>query len=127
MHVDFTSVRASAIRAGFSEVGETTQAEFLRNLGLGAYREALVALEDVKPAVRAANVHSMDTLVDREGMGSFKVVVLAKGVPDAKLTGFVAGIRPERVSALLAGASHMPLPGVGQDMGEMPTWDQLLR
>ena len=127
VHVDFTSVRASAIRAGFSEVGETTQAEFLRNLGLGAYREALVALEDVRPAVRAANVHSMDTLVDLEGMGSFRVVVLAKGVPGAKLTGFGGGKRPERVSALLAGASHMPLPGVGQDMGEMPTWDQLLR
>ncbi|MDA1036241.1 MAG: SAM-dependent methyltransferase, partial [Chloroflexi bacterium] len=127
VHVDFTSVRDAASRAGFTDVGATTQAEFLRNLGFDAYRQALVALADIRPAVKAANVHAMDTLVDPEGMGGFKVVAFAKGVPDSKLTGFVGGAPPEDAPPLLAGSSHMPLPGVGQEIGEMPTWGELLR
>ena len=127
VHVEFTSVRNAARRAGLRDVGATTQAEFLRNLGFDAYREVVAALTDVRPVVKAANVQAMDTLVDPEGMGGFKVVAFSKGLPDAKLTGFDGGPPPEEVIAVLASPSHMPLQGVGQEMGEMPTWGELLR
>jgi SAM-dependent MidA family methyltransferase len=127
VHVEFTSVRETAREAGFSEVGMTTQAEFLRNLGLDAYRDAVVALDDLRPVVKAANVQAMDSLLDPDGMGGFKVVAFAKGVPVANLRGFVGGSALDGVPAVLTTASHMPLPGVGSDLGEMPTWDELLR
>ena len=127
VHVEFTSVRAAAAEAGFADVGTTTQAEFLRNLGLGAYRDAVAALDDLRPVTKAANVHAMDSLLDPDGMGGFKVVAFAKDVPAAPLTGFAGGPAPIDAPALLATAAHMPLPGVAQELGGMPTWDELLR
>jgi hypothetical protein len=69
----------------------------------------------------------MDSLVDPEGMGGFKVVAFSKSLPDAKLIGFDGPPPSEEVVAALAGPRHMPLPGMGQEEIEMPTWGELLQ
>ena len=127
VHVEFTSVREIAAHAGFTDVGVTTQGQFLRNLGFDTYREAVLSLTNVPQAIKAANVRAMDSLVDPEGMGGFKVVAFSKSLPDAKLIGFDGPPPSEEVVAALAGPRHMPLPGMGQEEIEMPTWGELLQ
>jgi len=127
VHVEFTSVREIAAHAGFTDVGVTTQGQFLRNLGFDTYREAVLSLRNVPQAIKAANVRAMDSLVDPEGMGGFKVLAFSKNLPEAKLTGFEGPSPSEEVVAALAGPRHMPLPGMGQEEIEMPTWGELLQ
>ena len=137
VHVDFTSVRNAAHDAGFRDAGVVTQAEFLRNLGFDAYRTAVAAREDVQQGeraadlraadLRAANLRAMDTLVDPGGMGRFRVLAFAKGVPVVEMSGFAGGPALEVVDAPLATASHMPLSSAVRESPQMSTWDELLR
>ncbi|MDA0797871.1 MAG: SAM-dependent methyltransferase [Chloroflexi bacterium] len=130
VHVELTSLRQAAVAAGFTEAGATTQAEFLRSLGFDAYRADIASRRDLPTPVRVANLRALDTLVDPEGMGAFRVLAFAKGVPADGLSGF-SGMEPElSVTAPLATGFHMPLggaPGDATEVVEMPSWDELLK
>lgn len=130
VHVELTSLRQAAVAAGFAEAGSTTQAEFLRSLGFDAYRAEIASRRDLPTPTRVANLRGLDTLVDPEGMGAFRVLAFAKGVPADGLSGF-AGVAPDlSVTAPLATAFHMPLGGAPDgttEMLEMPSWDELLK
>jgi SAM-dependent MidA family methyltransferase len=130
VHVELTSLRQAAVAAGFVEAGSTTQAEFLRSLGFDAYRADIAARRDIGTPERVANLRALDTLVDTEGMGAFRVLAFAKGIPADGLSGF-SGLAPDlTITAPLATALHMPLggaPGDATAMVEIPGWDELLK
>jgi SAM-dependent MidA family methyltransferase len=127
VHVDFTSLHRAAVAAGFVAVGATTQAGFLRSLGFDTYRADLASRTDLSTPVRVANLRALDMLVDPEGLGAFKVVAFAKGVPIAGLSGFSGGVSEMSVTAPVATASHMPLGAVASETIEMPSWDELFK
>jgi SAM-dependent MidA family methyltransferase len=126
VHVELTSLRQAARAAGLSGVGSASQAEFLRGLGFDAYRADIASRLDIPASIRTANLRALDTLIDADGMGGFRVLAFSKGVPEAKLSGFSGEAPPLRVTAPLATPAHMPLGGAG-DGGAMPTWEELLR
>jgi SAM-dependent MidA family methyltransferase len=127
IHVEFTSLRLAAARAGFAEAGSTTQAEFLRSLGFDAYRADIASRPDLPTPTRVANLRALDTLVDPDGMGAFQVLAFAKGVPATGLSGF-QGVAPDiSVTSPLATEAHMPLGGAVQETFEMPSWDELFK
>ncbi len=104
-HVEFTSVRSAAGAAGFVEVGEMSQAEWLRSLGLESCRTEIAGRNGLGRVELIANLQGIDVLVDGEGMGGFRVLVFAKDAP----TDGVLGVGPpESAPAPLAGARHMP-------------------
>lgn len=125
VHVELTSLRTAARDAGLTEAGSATQADFLRSLGFDAYRAAIERRRDLPAAVRVGNLRALDMLVDAEGMGGFRVLAFAKGVPATPLAGFTGGSPALDVRALLATPSHMPA-GAAED-AVMPTWEDLLR
>jgi SAM-dependent MidA family methyltransferase len=131
VHVDFTSVRQIAESLGMTLVGYATQAEFLANLGLDPFRQDIAVHPGLAPSVRRSNLMALDTLVDPEGMGRFKVLVMGKDVPAVPLWGFMpsadGGHRPGRLvpgAAPLATPEHMP-PHLEEPA--LPTWRELLR
>ena len=104
-HVEFTSVRSAAVAAGFAEAGETSQAEWLRSLGIEGCRAGIAERSGLSRVQRAANLQGIDVLTDDEGMGGFRVLAFAKDAP----TDGVLGASPaESAPAPLAGARHMP-------------------
>lgn len=120
-HVEFTSVRRAASDAGFEAPDLVSQAQFLESLGFAAYRDELAERQALAQRTREANLTAMDSLVDPEGMGSFQVLTLSKGVDDP-------GAAPEAANGLetpLLGPAHQPQPG-GWDP-PMPTWEELSR
>ena len=127
VHVELTSLRRAAVAAGFVEAGSTTQADLLRSLGIDAYRADIASRADLAAPARVANLRALDTLVDPAGMGAFRVLAFAKGVPAEGLSGF-SGLAPDlSVTAPIATASHMSLGGAMQEAVEMPNWDDLLK
>ncbi len=124
-HVELTSLRREAERAGFVAAGEASQADFLANLGLDAYRAELGGRPGLAMGARRANLAAMDSLADPEGMGGFRVLAFAKGLPRALLPGFVVGPDPPEGEAPLLGPEHMPRPGAVEPT--MPSWDELAR
>jgi SAM-dependent MidA family methyltransferase len=127
VHVEWTSVRRAAVAAGFTPAGTTTQAAFLRVLGFDALRADVVGRRDVPTPTRVANLRALDTLVDPEGMGDFKVVAFAKGTATVDVGGFGGGLETDTGPAPLATAAHMPFGGAAVAPMEMPTWDELSR
>ena len=110
VHVEFTSVRAAAAAAGFTEAGSMTQAAWLRSLGFDAQRAEVAERSGLSRAERAANLRGMDALLDEEGMGGFRVLAFAK---DAPPSGVLGASPPESAPAPLAGARHMPFGAGG--------------
>ncbi|MBM3939399.1 MAG: SAM-dependent methyltransferase [SAR202 cluster bacterium] len=126
-HVEFTSVRRAAEHAGLRLAGETTQAVFLRNLGLETYWRAIAGRADLPPAIVRGNAQAVEALADEQGMGGFRVLAFAKDAPDSGLAGFSSTPRTRLVAyAPLAGPRHMPLPGASPPPPDLPTWDELL-
>ncbi|MDE2837332.1 MAG: SAM-dependent methyltransferase [Chloroflexota bacterium] len=104
-HVEFTSVRSAAIAAGFEVAGEMSQSDWLRSLGIEAYRAEVAERSGLNRMERMANLRGMDVLLDDEGMGSFRVLAFARDAP----TDGVLGASPwESAPAPLAGVRHMP-------------------
>ncbi len=125
VHVELTSLRYATNAAGFVEAGSTTQSDFLRSLGFDRYRDDIATRTDLSTPVRVANLRALDRLVDPEGMGGFKVLAFAKGMPIHGLSGF-SGVVPEiEATAPTATTFHMPMGGAMQ-AAEMPTWENLL-
>ena len=85
-HVDFTAAILAGERCGLTALGLTTQRQFLRNLGLHAFIEALPRL-GLRPSVLRANQMALQNLWRPDGLGDFKVLVQGKGVPTEELDG----------------------------------------
>ena len=83
-HVDFTTVRRAGEVAGLTTLGFVTQSRFLENLGLA---EALQPPPDATGLEEyAARRRAVTELLDPGGLGRIRVLVQAKGVPNAALT-----------------------------------------
>ncbi len=121
-HVEFTSLRTSAVAAGFTEAGSMSQAALLRGLGIDAYRRDIEERADLSRAARAANLRQLDALTDPDGMGAFRALAFAKEAPREGVLGEADG---PAGCAPLPGPGHMPLPGLPG--GPLPTWEELLR
>ncbi|NIO72560.1 MAG: class I SAM-dependent methyltransferase [Anaerolineae bacterium] len=85
-HVDFTAAILSGERKGLRFVALLSQREFLLNLGLDIFIEAL-AEKGLSNHDYIANRFSMLELIRPEGMGNFKVLIQSKGVTAAPLYG----------------------------------------
>ncbi len=113
-HVDFTLVEEAGRRHGLRLLGYTEQRQFLRNLGMDAFFQAL-RLQVRRQRELYANQMAMRELVRPDGMGDFKVLALGKGVPEIPLHGFSEGnslqqrLRAQRESleAPLATGDHV--------------------
>ena len=96
-HVDFSLLQEAGEEAGLETLGYTTQREFLRNLGADLYLEALAGRSRSQPSFSSgalprqeylANRMAIQSLVEPEGLGGFRVFAQGKGVEDAGLWGF---------------------------------------
>jgi SAM-dependent MidA family methyltransferase len=99
-HVDFTGLALAGRGQGLEPAGFTTQREFLTALGI---HEAVSAgglpLEETLARRRAVLA-----LTDPAGLGRVRVLLQAKGVDGAGLTGFAGS--PPAWESLLAGIAH---------------------
>ena len=92
-HVDFTSIRRAGEDAGLATLGLVTQSQFLETLGIA---EALqpppeaAGLEEY-----AARRRAVTELLDPAGLGRLRVLVQAKGVEGASLTGLAPQMTTE--------------------------------
>ena len=80
-HVDLTTLERAGVRAGMVPAGLTTQGAFLASLGLGA---RLVALRHDPEATTEEYLGAQAVvlrLIDPGGLGRFRVLMMAKGVP----------------------------------------------
>jgi SAM-dependent MidA family methyltransferase len=115
-HVDFTSVIKSGYKAGLCSVQLTSQEEFLLNLGLRAFIEAMTR-KRLDYQEYLANRFAMLELVRPEGMGNFKVLIQGKGANVMSLYGFTPNnekmrelkARCDELNIPLLTKEHMPL------------------
>jgi SAM-dependent MidA family methyltransferase len=84
-HVDFSSVVREGEAVGLKPWGLTTQASYLRGLGLDRWLGRL-RVEDLSQRERESNAMAMRELVSPDGLGGFKVLVQEKGVGSAGLS-----------------------------------------
>ena len=77
-HVNFDAVVGSAGRAGFTRRAQTTQAEFLIELGIGSYLPALAKVPSIDRQRYAIEREAVTRLLDPRHMGSFKVLELER-------------------------------------------------
>ena len=88
-HVDFTALSHAAAAAGMTEIGLTTQSEFLTQLGLGEWLVGLQTEPDTSLDEYYLAQGAVYRLIDPAGLGRFRVLGLAKGMGDApNLMGF---------------------------------------
>lgn len=78
-HINFTALLNEAEKLGLKTCGLTTQARFLRNLGLDIFLKALVKMR-LPQREYYANQMAMHNLVSPEGIGDFKVLIQSKNV-----------------------------------------------
>lgn len=89
-HVDLTSLMKLGQEYGLRPCGTVSQAQFLKNLGIGSLLKKLNAA-GLSSADYNANRLGMQNLVDPEGMGNFQVVVQSKGSVPPGLDGLGPG------------------------------------
>jgi SAM-dependent MidA family methyltransferase len=95
-HVDFSALARAAVRAGMTQAGLVSQADFLANAGLG---DLLVRLQQ-EPDLAVDEYYRAQAavfrLIDPGGMGRFRVLGLARNAPvDPPLIGFAGPTLPE--------------------------------
>jgi SAM-dependent MidA family methyltransferase len=84
--VPLEALRRAAAAAGLSVVAETTQAEWLRSLGVDELVEEARAAwhgraaTDLAAIAARSRVHEADALLDAAGLGAHRVTILGKGV-----------------------------------------------
>ena len=125
VHVEFSSLRRAASAVGLTELGNTSQAAFLRAMGFDSYRRDVEERVGLGAQERVANLRALDTLVAPEGMGGFRVLAFGKNVDAAPLEGFNGQAPDAVIQAPLVTSDHMPLTGPSEQ--PMPTWDELSR
>jgi SAM-dependent MidA family methyltransferase len=124
-HVDFTAVILHGERNELKLVSLTSQRQFLLNLGLDAFLEALAG-KGLPYQEYLANRYSMLELVREEGMGNFKVLLQSKGIAAFPFYGTTPDnvrkrelwARRKKLAVPLLREEHMPLltgrhPGYG--------------
>ena len=95
-HVDFTWLSQAATAAGMTEIGLTTQAEFLTRLGLGDWLVGLQTEPDTSLDEYYLAQGAVYRLIDPAGLGRFRVLGLAKNMGDApNLLGFTPMAAPK--------------------------------
>lgn len=88
-HVDFTWLSRAATGAGMTEIGLTTQSEFLTQLGLGDWLVQLQTEPDTSLEEYYRAQAAVFRLIDPAGLGRFRVLGLARGMGDhPELMGF---------------------------------------
>ncbi len=92
-HVDLTALALAGREAGLRVLGLTTQARFLRNLGIEEYIRALDRAVFDDPEAHPRNLALIRSLIKPGGLGSFKVLGLGRGL-GPELRG-LTGARPE--------------------------------
>lgn len=111
-HVDFTSVIKSGYKAGLCSVALTNQEQFLLNLGLRAFLEAMTDRRlDYQQYL--ANRFAMLELIRPEGMGDFKVLIQGKDVNVMPLYGLTPN--NEKVRELRARKAEINFPLLTQE------------
>ena len=123
-HVDFTQVSDSGASAGLTRLGLTSQAEFLRAMGIELFLDDL-RQKRLNQRERDANRAAMLELLKPEGLGGFKVLVQERstGVKELSM------LAPEQPSlgvngTPLLGAEHISLlegryPHLAMDFEEL--------
>lgn len=122
VHVDLTSLKSAALAAGFVEMESLSQAEFLNRLGFSQFVAELRSRSTLPQPTRAGNLRLMNLLVDRDGMGAFRVLGFTKGAPGEHVLGVPysnPGIAP------LASPAHMPM-GIDGPQPTMLHWNDFL-
>ncbi|HEU5447987.1 MAG TPA: SAM-dependent methyltransferase, partial [Acidimicrobiia bacterium] len=82
--VPIEALRRAAASAGLSVLTETTQAEWLRSLGVDALVEEARAAwhgrsaNDLAALTARSRVHEADALLDPAGLGAHRVTILGK-------------------------------------------------
>ena len=116
-HVDFTNLSSFGEVRGLRTLGYTTQRRFLRNLGADVYLEALARRSRPQPTFRSgalprqeylANRMAVQSLVDPDGLGGFRVLALGKEEVGRDLWGF-SRHNPRR-TALREGVESLRVP-----------------
>ncbi|MCH8911193.1 MAG: SAM-dependent methyltransferase [Chloroflexi bacterium] len=150
-HVDFTAVDHTLAVNGFTRVANTTQSEFLTNLGIEDFLsdvgERPLRKELSRPEFEE-DTAGIGTLIDPEGLGRFRVAVHSRGAASGLeikreqvaghtgLTGLDGGpsLATGHAAPLLqtATADHARLLRAGNPFSQsrpqienMPTWEQL--
>ncbi|HVL23183.1 MAG TPA: SAM-dependent methyltransferase, partial [Thermomicrobiales bacterium] len=81
-HVDFTWLARAARDAGMTEIGLTTQSEFLTQLGMGDLLMSLQTQPDVTLEEYYRAQAAVYRLIDPAGLGRFRVLGLARDMGD---------------------------------------------
>ena len=89
-HVDFTSLRRAGEESGLRTLGLVSQSEFLMNLGI-AEAMAPPGEGDVDLEEYYARRRAVSELVDPAALGRIRVLVQAKDIRGALLTGLLGG------------------------------------
>lgn len=89
--VDFTDFKRTAIDNGFSVVGFTRQANFLLGLGLGT--TIGIQSENTDLSAALTNRRGLHALVNPEGLGKFRVLMLAKGLDAERTRAQLSGMK----------------------------------
>ena len=98
--VDFTTVARAAVHAGLDVLGHSSQAEFLRNLGI----VRLLGRTAAGPGSHRSSPMAMRELIKPDGLGAFRVMALGKNLGRPELWGFNSAEEPSEL------AGQMPLP-----------------
>lgn len=101
--VDFSTLASAAKEAGLDVMGHTSQAEFLRSLGIDPLVDRLAAL---RPRGYQSGRLAMRELVKPDGLGAFRVMALGMNVAHPELWGFHHSEEP----AELVGKMPVPAP-----------------
>lgn len=107
-HVDFTAAILAGEREGLQFEGLITQRDFLLNLGLDVFLEAL-AEKGLSYQDYVANRFSILELTREEGMGNFKVLVQSKGVDAAPLYSLIPGNEGKKLLRARRSTLEVPL------------------
>lgn len=106
-HVDFTWLARAATDAGMVEIGLTTQAEFLTQLGIGEWLLDLQQQPDLAVDEYLRAQAAVYRLIDPGGLGRFRVLGLAKRMGDAP---GLLGFRPLHLRSTLDTPPGPPEP-----------------
>ncbi|MBI2166322.1 MAG: SAM-dependent methyltransferase [Chloroflexi bacterium] len=108
-HVDFTSLMRAGEARGLGTLGFTTQREFLLNLGLEAFLEALDRMGLARRELEANRIALLE-LAKADGLGNFRVLAQGKGVPDEPLWGFTPANARQHELKELASQGRFAVP-----------------
>ena len=147
-HVDFTAVDHTLMVNGFSRIGNTTQSNFLTNLGIEDFLRYVgdrFSRREVSRSDSEEDMAGIGALIAPEGLGSFRVAMHSRGVandhnkqpgPTIGITGLDGGpsLAAGHPAPLLrdAAAGHARLLRAGNPFSQSqmqienpPTWEQL--